>query len=140
MAKVNTSSIKFPNMFAVSQNKVGLLEDETSIANRVKLLILTDPTEVFNTPRQGVGLKKYLYQYNNENTKSRILDDVKSQLRIYEPCVDADKTEWTDGLISSGNSNSDDLAPLNTLEMSIILHTQYDTIATVTVNEDSQIF
>ena len=62
-----------------------------SIVNRSKLLILTEPTELYNNPDFGVGLKRHLFQYNNENQKAIIRDRIVEQLRLHEPCVDPDK-------------------------------------------------
>ena len=55
----NTSSISFPNMFDVTGNCVSVVEDSQSIVNRTRLLMLTEPTELYMNPDFGVGLKKY---------------------------------------------------------------------------------
>lgn len=90
----NTTSLAFPRMFDVSQNKVSVLTDSISIVNRTRLLMLTDPTSLYNEPEQGVGLRRYIGRYNTENVRAEVRDRIVEQLRAYEPCVVPDKTEW----------------------------------------------
>lgn len=61
-----TNSLSFPNMFDVARNKVGVISDNESIVNRSRLLILTEPTELYHNPDFGVGLKRHLWHYNTE--------------------------------------------------------------------------
>ncbi len=97
-----TNSLAFPNMFDI-RNKVGVIEDKISVVNRCRLLMLTEPTELYNSPDFGVGLKRYLWQYNTENTKAIIKDRIVLQLRLHEPSCDADKTSFSDGLLTENS-------------------------------------
>ena len=134
-----TTSWSFPNMFDVTKNSVSVMEGNRSIVNRTRLLILTDPTEVYNEPTFGVGLKKYLWQYNTKNTKAIIQDKIKDQLREYEPCVDADKTSFADGLLFTGNGNADATAQeYNQLKMTVGLSTIYEDKLNVVVNLEEE--
>jgi len=127
---MNTSSIGFPNMFDVSRNKLAIYSDRASIVNRVRLLILTEPTELYNNPTYGVGLKRYMFQYNNANIIAQIKDRIIDQLTLWEPCVDAQKTEVVSGLLYTGNSSSATDNP-NHLKLTVTLHSIYgDTIST----------
>lgn len=119
-----TNSLAFPNMFNIANNCVGVLEDNTSIVNRVRLLILTEPTELFNNPAFGVGLKRHLWQYNNKNEKAIICDRIVEQLRLHEPCCDADKTQFVDGLLFTGG---DEMVgqDYNQLKMTIAVQTTF---------------
>ena len=119
-----TSSISFPNLFDPVRNRVAVKTDNASIVNRTRLLMLTEPTELYNEPTFGVGLKQYLFQYNNENTKAMIKDRIVDQLRLFEPCCDAEATVFTDGLIFSGQ-DSDNTQKFNKLEMSVGLKTKF---------------
>lgn len=110
-------------MFDVSRNKVGVLENHESVANRCRLLLLTEPTELFNYPSFGVGMKQYLFQYNTENTKAIIKDRIKSQLKTYEPDCDADKTTFADGLLITGTTQDSTTQDYNTLKMTVGIHT-----------------
>lgn len=123
-----TNSFAFPNIFDVARNRVAMLSDNASVVNRTRLLMLTEPTELYNAPTFGVGLKRYLFQYNNENTKALIKDRIVDQLRLFEPCVDAQATEFTDGLLYTGSGNTNQ--NFNKLEMTVGLKTIFgDTVA-----------
>ena len=87
-----TSSIAFPNMFDISRGIVQILEDDRSVVNRDRLLILTEPTELYNNPDFGVGLRQHIWKYNRPNERAIIQDKISDQLRKHEPCVEADKT------------------------------------------------
>lgn len=87
-----TSSWSWPNIFDVARSKVNLYNDTKSITNRVKLLLLTEPTELYMNPRFGVGLKKFLFRYNSDNVVALIQDQLIEQLRLWEPGVIAEET------------------------------------------------
>lgn len=131
----NTTSLAFPRMFDVSQNKVSVLSDSVSIVNRTRLLMLTDPTALYNEPEQGVGLRRYMGRYNTENVRAEVKDRIVEQLRVYEPCVVPDKTEWADGLIFTGQPNDIRIKP-NKLEMTVALKTIYDSTASLDISID----
>lgn len=123
-----TNSWAFPNLFDVARNRVAMLSDNASVVNRTRLLMLTEPTELYNAPTFGVGLKRYLFQYNNENTKALIKDRIVDQLNLFEPCVDAQATEFTDGLLYTGSGETSN--NYNKLEMTVGLKTIFgDTVA-----------
>ncbi|MCM1226425.1 MAG: hypothetical protein NC320_03240 [Clostridium sp.] len=117
-----TNSLAFPNMFNIANNCVGVLEDNMSIVNRTRLLIMTEPTELYNNPDFGVGLKRHLWQYNTENEKAIIKDRIIEQLRLHEPCCDADKTQFADGLLFSGGDELSSQEP-NKLKMTVAVQT-----------------
>lgn len=132
----STTSLNFPNLFDVSRNKVSVIKDKQSIVNRSRLLILTEPTELYNSPTFGVGLKQYLFQYNNENTKAIIRNRITDQLREHEPCVEADKTSFADGLLFTGNTSSNPAEQdYNKLKMTVGLQTTFGDTLTVDIND-----
>lgn len=120
----NTTSWHYPNMFDVSRNGMSISSDGPSIVNRVKLLILTDPTELYMNPTYGVGLRKYMFQYNNENTLSLIKDKIIEQLRLWEPCVIAEDTIIESGLLVTGDP-ADKGQDYNTLKFTVILKSKF---------------
>lgn len=130
-----TTSLNWPNMIDVSRNMVGVKEDNASIVSRTRLLMLSDPTELYNDPTFGVGLRRYLWQYNTENTKAIIRDRIVQQLRNREPCVDPDKTQFVDGLLFTGSNTNDTMEP-NQLKMTVGLTTTYQDELTVSLNSD----
>ena len=129
----NTNSWAFPKMFDIARNRVSLIEDNTSVVNRVKLLMLTQKTELYNEPNFGVGLKQHLFKYNTENEKAIMLHNIKEQVGIHDPSVDAPNISMTDGLLFTGSSSEIDATNANRLEVTIGLPTVYgDTIETDT--------
>lgn len=125
------SSISWPNMFDSARGRVSLYTDLKSITNRVKLLLLTDPTEMYMNPTFGVGLRKYMFRYNNDNTVALIKDNLIEQLRLWEPAVVPEETKvvrgLTEGVVDQGYST--EVADLNHLKLTITLTTVYsDTV------------
>ena len=135
---MKTNSIPWPNMINVSENRVALIEDDNSVVNRSKLLILTEPTEVYNEPLQGVGLKRHLFKYNNDNEKAIIKDRIVEQLRIHEPQCNADHTQFSDGLLFTGTPQAEVAQNYNKLEMTVSIETKFD--STVTLNYEDLTF
>ena len=132
----HTNSLAFPNMFSVSRNVVNVLTDDASVVNRTRLLLLSDPTALYNSPTFGAGLKRYLFQYNSENTKTLIQDRIRKQLGEFEPYVLADETQFSDGLLYSGSSDGiENYADANKLKMTIGLKTSYGDV--VSINTDN---
>lgn len=132
-----TTSLNFPSLFDVSRNKVSVIKDNQSVVNRSRLLILTEPTELYNNPTFGVGLKQYLFQYNTENTKALIRNRITDQLREHEPCVEADKTSFANGLMFTGNTEDNPVEQeYNKLKMTIGLHTTFGDTISVDINDD----
>lgn len=132
---MKTNSWAFPNMINVAQNKVEIIEDEKSITSRDRLLILTEPTEIYNEPTQGVGLKKYLWQYNNENTKARLKDEIINKLREYEPYCIPEDTQFEDGNIFTGSMDSEISQKYNTLELTIGIKTTFGQRVDITFSD-----
>lgn len=131
---MKTNSIPMPNMFNVAQNQVAIISDENSVVNRCKLLILTEPTEIYNEPNQGVGLKRHLFKYNHENEKAIIKDRIVEQLRIHEPQCSPDETQFSDGLLFTGTPGNEVTQKYNRLDMTIAIKTVFG--ATVNLNFD----
>lgn len=120
------SSWSWPNMFDVSRSKINLYQDTRSIVNRVKLLLLTEPTELYMCPNFGVGLKKYIFRYNTENVPAMIRDDLIEQLRLWEPAVIPEETKVEPGTSETRNEWNDPelyIEKLNTLSLTITLTT-----------------
>lgn len=136
MAK--TTSLAFPNMIDVSANKVAIVTDNASIVNRTALLLLTDPTELYFNPTFGVGLKRYLWQYNTENIRALMKDRIRDQLALNEPRVDAEATSFADGLLISGtdtNRLTSVVDNANRVEITVGLVTTYGDELKVELND-----
>ena len=131
-----TNSIAFPNMIDVSKGTVQLAEDNASVVNRTRLLILTEPTELYNEPNFGVGLKRHLWKYNTDAERGVLKDNITEQLRMYEPCVYADKTKYYDGLLFTDPQNVGTANSGNNMALTVALQTVFKDEATVTLNPE----
>lgn len=133
----NTTSWAFPNMIDPIRNQVSVLTDNASVVNRSRLLMLSDPTSLHYNPTFGVGLKKYLWQYNTSNTKARMKDNIKEQLREHEPCVIADDCQFEDGLLFSEETPSEE--NFNQIKMTIGLRTIFGDDLSIELDNEGQI-
>ena len=132
-----TNSWAWPNIFNVSQNQVNVVEDNKSIVSRTRLLILSEPTSLFNSPDFGVGLKRHLWQYNTENQKAIIKDRIVAQLKLNEPSVFPEKTQYANGLLFTGSPSDDINQDYNQLKMTVAVVTNYNETVEVTVEDGS---
>jgi phage baseplate assembly protein W len=117
------TSFSFPNMFDVSRSKVNIYTDVKAITNRVKLLMLTDPTELHMVPNFGLGLRKYMYSYNNDNTIALIRDQLIEQLRLWEPAVIPEDTIVERGLLYTETNNEGTIPDIDHLKLTVTLTT-----------------
>lgn len=86
--------------------------------------MLTEPTELYMSPNFGVGLKRYLFTYNNDNTIALIRDKLVEQLRLWEPSVIPDDTKVVRGLLSSQPSDLTTVTDkMSKLELTVTLKT-----------------
>lgn len=131
-----TTSLAFPNMFNIATNQVSVIEDTASVANRTRLLILTEPTELYNNPDFGVGLKRHLWKYNNDAEKGLVKDRITEQLRLHEPCVYPEKTQFSDGLLFSGDQLQTVAESNNTLALTVALQTVFEEETKVVLNTE----
>lgn len=130
-----TTSLSFPNMFNLTSNQVAVDEDLKAVTTRSRLLILTEPTELYNNPDFGVGLRRHLFKYNTENEKAIIKDRIVEQLRLHEPDVVPDKTQFTDGLVFTGNPNSlSSATDANEINMTVAMLTTFGKELTLDLN------
>ena len=132
-----TNSWAWPNIFNVSQNQVNIVEDNKSIVSRTRLLILSEPTSLFNSPDFGVGLKRHLWQYNTENQKAIIKDRNVAQIKLNEPSVLPEKTQYANGLLFTGSPSDDINQDYNQLKMTVAVVTNYNETLEVTVEDGS---
>lgn len=124
-------------MIDVARNVVSTVNGNRSVVNRSRLLMLTEPTELYNEPTFGVGLKRYLWQYNTQNVRAMMQNRIKDQLRLHEPCVDADNTSFADGLLATGSEETL-RDKLQTLKMTIGLQTIFNDKLDLTIDIESE--
>lgn len=134
---MHTSSISFPNMFDVARNSVSVLEDGPSVVSRVRLLMLTEPTELYNELDFGVGMKRHLWQYNTENQKAILKDRIIDQLRKHEPCCIPEETAFADGLLFTGDAATEEQS-YNQLKLTVGVACKFGGNVEVTINGSGQ--
>lgn len=132
---MNTTSWQYPNIFDVARNRTSVMEDRQSVTNRVRLLMLTEPTELYMNPQYGVGLKKYMFQYNNDNVIALIKDKLIEQLRLWEPCVEAEKTTVERGLLYTGGEELQ-VNNQDSLELTVTVYTVFGDTLTININPE----
>lgn len=130
-----TTSLSFPNMFNLTSNQVAVSEDLASVTERARLLILTEPTELYNNPDFGVGLKQHMWKYNSENERALIKDRIIEQLRLHEPSVIPDRTQFTDSLLSE-RSESGAMDDPNAIKMTVAMQTTFGKVVSLDLNSD----
>lgn len=117
------TTFSFPNLFDVSRSKVNIYTNTRAIVNRVKLLMLTEPTELHMVPNFGLGLRKYMFTYNNDNTIALIRDKLIEQLRLWEPSVIPEETKVERGLQYTGGNVEETAVDINHLKLTVTLTT-----------------
>jgi phage baseplate assembly protein W len=80
--------IKFP----LVENDISVFERADSLESarqKLKNIVLTNPGERVMLPKFGIGIKRYLFEQNSNNTISNFSFDVNSklseQVRLYAP-------------------------------------------------------
>ena len=129
-----TTSLSFPNMFSITTNQVSVLEDTASVANRTRLLILTEQTELYNNPDFGVGLKRHLWHYNNDAERGLVKDRITAQLHLHEPSVYPEQTQYSDGLTFSESNTPEE----TTMSLTVSLKTVFKDDVSITLNSTDQ--
>ena len=77
----------------------------------LKNLILTSPGENISDPNYGVGLRRFLFELNNEETREQLLSVLYDQINIYLSYIDVN-----DISVTASNEQIDS----NTLRISIV--------------------
>ena len=60
----------------------------------LKMLVLTSPGERIMDPNFGVGLRRYLFEFNETTTYSAISSKILSQVRTYLPYLKIDDIKF----------------------------------------------
>jgi len=67
--------------------------DELAKQN-LKMLVLTNPGERIMNPRFGVGIKKFLFEFNGTETYNQISSTIQQQTSIYLPYIRIDNINY----------------------------------------------
>jgi hypothetical protein len=68
---------------------------EALVTQNLKMLILTSPGERVMDINFGVGLKRYLFEMNDEATYSDIASKIRQQVSQYMPFVEVQKIDFS---------------------------------------------
>tara|TARA_R100000008_G_C3488199_1_gene117339 strand:+ start:149 stop:541 length:393 start_codon:yes stop_codon:yes gene_type:complete len=58
------------------------------VAQNFKMLILTSPGERIMDPRFGIGIKRFLFEFNHETTHERVRMQIQAQVEKYMPYLE----------------------------------------------------
>jgi len=125
-----TSSLRFPYMFDVARNRVAVLENDASVTNRTRLLLLTSPGQLYNAVDFGVGLPRFQLQYNSPVTSSLLEQRIRDQLTAYEPMVYPEQTilaKQPADAFGDINGSAEEVSP-NKLKATVALTTRFSEI------------
>tara|TARA_R100000808_G_C2155443_1_gene167949 strand:+ start:16921 stop:17316 length:396 start_codon:yes stop_codon:yes gene_type:complete len=86
MLPLNTSDVFGAYNLNTSFNQVAL--------QNLKMLVLTAPGERIMDPNFGVGLRNYLFEFNEQATYSAISSKILSQVRTYLPYLRIDDIKF----------------------------------------------
>ena len=78
-------SIAFPDIFSTS--KLHLVSDINAVKNNLKLVLLSNKTELFGDPDYGCNLKRFLYEPNNSVIYDLIRQEIYDAILIYVPQI-----------------------------------------------------
>ena len=67
--------------------------DELAKQN-LKMLVLTNPGERIMNPRFGVGIRKFLFEFNGTETYNQISSTIQQQTSIYLPYIRIDNINY----------------------------------------------
>jgi len=67
---------------------------EKLVAQNLKMLILTVPGERMMDINFGVGLRRFLFERNDESTYKKIASTIRKQVSQYMPFVEVQKIEF----------------------------------------------
>lgn len=76
-------SINFPEMF--TRTSTNIVEDYYATLQNLKMLIYSEKGELFGDPYYGTGLKRYLYDQNDDVLQDILLDDLYTAIKLFMP-------------------------------------------------------
>lgn len=120
-------------MINIAQNSIGILQDSNSIKNRLALLIKTEPTELFMNPEFGVGLKQYMWQYNNDTMRPIIEQKLVDKITQFEPSVIPESIEFKQTHDASITDATVTQEEANTFNITIVMQTNYGDTIEITI-------
>lgn len=88
MANFNSSGIRHPNTFSISQGKTLYSSKLNSINQSISLILRTAKGELFGDPEFGSNLYTYLFDsIKDTHVEDLIRDEIVTSINKYEPRV-----------------------------------------------------
>lgn len=84
-------SIAFPHMF--TRTTTNLVEDYDATLQNLKMLLWSEKGELFGDPYYGTGLKKYLYDQNDNILQDILLDDLYTAIKLFMPQLSLERKD-----------------------------------------------
>ncbi len=78
-------SIAFPEMFDRTNTKI--VSDYDATLQNLKLLLWSEKGELFGDPYYGTGLKRYLFNQNDNVLQDILLDDIYTAITLFIPQI-----------------------------------------------------
>ena len=85
--------------FAVkpSEGRLGYARYEEDIEQAIQIILLTSRGERLMLAEFGAGLRDFVFEPNSEATRGRIQESVRKSLVDWEPRIDLERVEVTEG-------------------------------------------
>lgn len=76
-------------------------------AQNIKMVLYTEPGERVFDPQFGVGIKRFLFQPDVEQTRSEIRNRINQQIAKYLPYVNILEISFSSKVVNSSNNSLD---------------------------------
>lgn len=86
-------SIQFPNMF--DRTVTNVVSDYDATLQNLRLLLLSEKGELFGDPYFGTGLRKYLFDQNDNVLRDILIDDIYSAIALFMPQIMIERKDIT---------------------------------------------
>jgi uncharacterized protein len=87
----------FPPEFKIKTNEVVMLSNEEDINSSLEILLSTKVGERIMQPKYGCNLDELLFEKLDLTLKTFVADLVKTSILYYEPRIDVEKVDITQG-------------------------------------------
>ena len=86
-------SLSFPEIFNNSSTKT--ISDHEATMSNLKLLLLSEKSELFGDPYFGTNLKKLLFEPNNVILQDLVIDDIYTAILTFIPQLTLKRSDIT---------------------------------------------
>lgn len=112
-------SLSFPELFSNSSTRV--VSDHEATMSNLKLLLLSEKSELFGDPYFGTNLKKLLFEPNNVILQDLVIDDIYTAILQFMPQIRIERRDIS--IVSNGDKLYAKIKALNLLDYTTDLYT-----------------